>query len=368
MIEKVEKATTPESLFGSVKSIPELKDIFIELAATVHPDKHGNAVRATEAFKKLTVLHREAQARITAGIYGTKKVTSVPKSTVPIVIERKKHKYIIDELICEGDICSIYKATLVKEKIHDQKVVLKIVHAPADNDLGENERAMLNKLVPLYDPFKKDDLEIKMARYVLPWGESFKIKEKGLHHVNMLPFLDGFYSLKQVHKAYPSLVFEDVVWVFNRMLEGLGYVHKKKVVHGAIVPDHFMVAPENHAGKFIDFSYAVDDDGKSKVKAIASGCRDFYAPEILEKKPALRESDIYMVGKLVVYLCGGNVKNDVIVNTYSKYFTNFIASMLIKNPSRRPNDAWALRDEFEEVMLKNYGKRKFHKFEMPKEK
>src|ERR1043166_6656085 len=78
---------------------------------------------------------------------------------------------------------------------------------------------------------------------------------------------------------------EHGVWMLNRILEALDFVHvQKKVVHGAILPDTVMVYSSglskdefNHGARLIDWSYAAKIG--TPLKAISPAWESFYPPE-----------------------------------------------------------------------------------------
>lgn len=347
--EVIEKARRPEDLFGVFDKgsdpIDALKHAFRPMALQVHPDKNKNSKRSADAFAKLATLRDEAEKRIEAKIYGTSKPT--PGATGPTIITRKKDSYIVGDEIATGDICVVRRGATAKK----QDVVVKVAKVSEDNDLVENEAAVLRELFP------EDAKEEKFYRYLPRLIDSFRLAQPGgPRQVNILPFFDGYHSLEAVIGAYPNgLAFEDVVWIYNRMLEGIGFVHQKWYVHGAIIPSHVMIHPEHHAAKFIDWSYAVR--AGDKIKALSAKYEGFYPPEVMGKQKATAATDIYMIARCAKYLAGNTV--------LPGYFKQFIDSCLYAQPTKRPDSAWNLREEFDEVMKKNYGPRRYHKFTMP---
>jgi hypothetical protein len=93
--------------------------------------------------------------------------------------------------------------------------------------------------------------------------------------------------------------------------------------------------------------------------------KDYYAPEIPEKKPVYPATDIYMVGKCAVALVGGDVTTNEMPSSVPGALQDFIRTWLAETQNLRPKDAWELRERFQEVCLKTVGKRKFHPFKMP---
>lgn len=358
----IEHAARPEAVFDSVAGLVDLHRQFRMLARAVHPDLHGNSPRAGAAFQKLTALADEAERRLKAGIYGTNKPTP---HAGPTVIERRGRHYTVGDIVASGDICDIFAATYQENK-DSKRCVLKISRTMADNDLVENEAHVLNAMEPLSGPVSKG------VRYLPRIIDSFKLPDASLgpRQVNVLKRMDEMYSLEEVRAAYPTgIVLEDAVWIFHRMLEGLGYAHRAGYIHGAVLPPHIMVRPRDHGGKIVDWSYAVKPG--DRVRALSSPWRPFYAPEILNKGPATPSTDVYMAAQTVAWLIGGTKSipvpraDDPTKTRAAEQFAAFLGTCLAERPGARVDDAWAVRKSCEEMMLRLYGPKKFHEFKMP---
>jgi hypothetical protein len=65
----------------------------------------------------------------------------------------------------------------------------------------------------------------------------------------------GFlHTLEDVLRVHPGGVEGPVaVWVLKRLLETLGYVHRARIVHGAVVPPHVLVHPRDHGVMLVGF-------------------------------------------------------------------------------------------------------------------
>jgi serine/threonine protein kinase len=176
--------------------------------------------------------------------------------------------------------------------------------------------------------------------------------------------MEGFLTLAEILKAYPSGIdFRDMVWMFKRTLVGIGFAHKNGVVHGAILPTHVLVHPTDHGAKLIDWSFAVE--AGDHIHGISGGYRDYYPSEVFDKEKALPATDIYMAAKCCVALLGGNVATNEMPATVPAEVQAFLQRCLVKNASRRPQDAWDLHVEFDTLLKEVVGKPSYRKFEMP---
>ncbi len=362
----VSKADTAEDLFGILAGSVEarleaLAHLYRKLVTVVHPDKYPAAAEADlarEAFIKATALKTHAEAKIRAGTYGDKKVQPPAPhvDSPPVVVKTKDREYTVGKRFAQGDLCDLYESTCRAER-----VCFKIAQSAADNDLVENESRVLKKLFPAKQK------EEKFFRYLPRCLDTFMFRGAGsaeTRRVNVLTMLDGYRSLEEVRCVYPDgLDYRDVVWMLKRSLAGLGFVHNQGVIHGAIIPPHVMVHPTEHGAKIIDWSYAIE--GSNHVKALSKPWRDCYAPEIFKKQTPTAATDIYMLFKCVVSLLGGDIKAGTMPNTVPKRFQGFVNGCLIAAPSRRPDDAWKLHEELDELLESLVGKPKYRPLTMP---
>jgi serine/threonine protein kinase len=173
------------------------------------------------------------------------------KMDIPDTIETNaKRKFIVGKKLYDGDLAEIYSATYANGA-GDSNVLLKVVRDKRDNDLLENEVSVLNFLYP---PRQKDE---KFFRYLPKLVDTTRLGDR--RQVTILPHFEEYVSLAEIIAAYPKGIdFRDMVWMYKRLLAGLGFIHEMGVIHGAILPTHVLVHPTAHGAKIIDWSYALN--------------------------------------------------------------------------------------------------------------
>jgi Protein kinase domain len=374
------RARCPEDVFGALPSGADklvwLKKAYHRIAIVVHPDKYNKQPEesqlAAEVFGKLTDWRARAEIKIKQGTYGDSKPYDPPLARPKMnaqIIQTPKRKYIVTDLIAEGDLADVYRCTY-EEDSKENQAAFKIAQSADDNDLMENEARVLGTV------YAKKQKEERFYRYLPKPLDSFALRPENRasgreppRRVNVIQLADGFVPLSAVMTAYPKgLDYRDVIWIFKRNLACLWYVHRQKlVVHGAVLPAHLLVHPIGHGAKIVDWCYAVEDwpNGTERVKAISKTHRAYYAPEILAKKPVTPQTDIYMLGKVMVALLGGDVASGHIPDAVPKQIRAFISSLIIENQSRRPDDAGKLHEEFDVLLASVVGKQKYRPLEMP---
>lgn len=337
-------------------SAEDIKKAFRGLAKKYHPDVNSGEESKFKEISEAYEVLSDSKTRQQYDKGGLMRSFS---------IKTKGGSFRIDELIKSGDIADIYKGVRTDVPI-ETRTAFKIVKHARDNDLLENEAAIIKDLFPV------DREEIKKLRYLPKYWETLKLSSDGVHRqVNIFSWLTNFYTLTEVRKAFNSkLQMEHGVWMFNRILEGLDYIHGRGYVHGALVPEHVMVFssreerhPYNHGAKIIDWSYAVKTDGH--VKAISPEWEDFYPPEIMNKRSVSSATDLYMAAKCIIYVLGGDYRNDSLPSHIPPYLGRFLKGCVLKNQFQRPQSAWDLYEELKTHLRQHYGPKKYVRFDMP---
>jgi len=356
------KATCPEEVFGQLAGDQAiaLRRVYHRVIGPVHPDKFHEAAaraRAEILVGKLAGWRVKAEEKIAAGTYGHNKLHEPPRAKrEPQTIKTPKRTYTVTDLIAQGDLADLYHCSYVEDG-QESHAVFKIAQSAADNDVLENEQKVLLGMYPLA---QKPEL---LYRFLPKPFESFLLKgERGVgnRRVNVLQLARDHVSVADVMAAYPSgLDFQHVAWIFNRGLEVLWYVHRHhKTVHGAVLPPHMLVHPERHGIKLVDWCYAVPTGGF--IGAISKKYRSFYPPEVLKKERATPQTDIYMLAKCMVALLGGDLATHKLPPLVPRAIESFLKGCLIESASKRPDDAGALREEFDDVLALVVGPRQYH--------
>ncbi len=362
--QRLADAHAPEDIFGALEGDPatqlaEAKKVYHRLARMTHPDAHynGNHKIAEQVFRDLTRWWEIAQRQIANGTYGTGAGT-----TEPIRIQTRRHEYVVEDRFAQGDLCNLYHCSYTSRLVTEHGI-FKVVRDPADNDLVENEARCLRQILQgdegdkyhayfpaLIDSFLFEDADTRMRR-----------------QANVLSWTDGLYSLKAVHDTYPDgLDPRDMAWMWRRLLVALGYAHRQGVIHGAVLPTHVLIQPEAHGLVLVDWSYAVTHG--ARITAVSAPYESWYGPEVLKKEAPKPGLDIYMGARCMVYLLGGDPVSGLMPGSVPKPIQSFFKGCSLQGPAMRPQDAWKLLEEFDELLGQLWGPRKFRPFVMPTRK
>ena len=292
------------------------------LVKVVHPDvaPAGRSPAATAAFARLSLLWGERDGRL---------------------LTTKRATYQVGGPVAAGDIAEL-------RAVDGDAALLKLPRSPGDNDLLRAEAAALTTLAADGDP--------KFRAYAPRLLESFTHEDAGRARrtANVIARQRGFVSLAEVHAAYPGgLDPRDVAWMWRRLLTGLGWAHRAGLVHAAVLPEHVLVHPGEHGLVLVDWCYSVP--AGATVPALVARHRAAYPPEVAAKQPATAATDIFMATGLMLRL----------IRKPPDALRRFARGCRYDKPRMRPQDAWHLLGEFDELLDDLYGPRRFRPFAMP---
>jgi serine/threonine protein kinase len=356
----------PEDVFGELigtidEQLQRGRHLYRKYSRLCHPDKNNGASEASQASALLNVFWDQAQEAIIDGSYGLTK----PK---PIgTISSKKNTYEVLESIPASEVANLF---LARTDTSDH-VLLKVLRLPVDADLMDSEIKALKVLSRPDDPRGKSFLD-----YFPKPLESFRFRDTGtgvVQRANAFAGNDGMYSLSDVLKAYPKGIDpKDMAWMFRRLLDALGYAHDLKVIHGAVLPTHVLIHPNQHHLMLVDWYYSLllcdVPESTQHIKAISPGYRSWYPPEVLAKKTPMPGTDILMAARCMVAIMGGDPITGQLPASVPRRIQGFLKSCLLVPQNQRPQRAWKLRQEFTELIEQLWGERKFRPFNMPKQK
>lgn len=313
---RLKEAQRPEDVFGSAKDC--VKRNYHALAKKVHPDLFAadeDKLLAHQAFAQLIEWFEQAEEKVLFGIYG--------RRTPQVMLETRQYTYCIDDVPTPDGIFNVYPCRF-DEGGRLRVATLKLVRDPHQNGLAQNELTALRTLVaaPEADKF---------SAYFPRLIESFLYQDaRGEHQAGIFEQAQGWYSLEDVRRSYPSGVdAKDMAWMFRRLLAALGFAHRNGVFHGAVSPQNIWILPEDHGLMLKGWECSVSHSANPGA-------------------------DILAAVQSMLFISGGELDKPI------QLF--FRGSSL---PGKRaPQDAWALMKEFDELIARLWGRRTFRPFLM----
>ncbi|XP_059419391.1 death-associated protein kinase 3-like [Carassius carassius] len=154
-----------------------------------------------------------------------------------------------------------------------------------------------------------------------------------------------------------SLTEEEATQFLKQILDGVHYLHSKRIAHFDLKPENIMLLDKNVLNpriKLIDFGIAHQIKDGNEFKNIF-GTPEFVAPEIVNYEPLGLEADMWSIGVITYILLSGaspflgETKQETLTNISAvnydfdeEYFSNtselakdFIRRLLVKDPKKR---------------------------------
>ncbi len=270
------------------------------------------------------------------------------------------HRYALLGRLAQGESSDIFLAR--RDGRLTERVIIKVLRTSGDEDLLENEFRVLETLekshaqgAPYFSLMLPQRVDTGVARLG-------KHGSEGERRAAVYRWRSGFvHSMNDVFAAHNSgIIPEASVWMWKRMLETLGWVHKSGFVHGAILPQHTLVHARDHGVVFVGWSAAVSLGKRLLVTNPA--LREYYPDGVWQGAPATPRTDLTMSARVLLKALGGSV--DRAPSRVPAPLARLLEKHARGEP-HAPDDAWAVRDELDAVARQVFGPPKFIPFTMP---
>ena len=357
VFETLTRAFAPEDVFGPLEggSAEEREEAldrsYKRLARACHPDRFEADPEARElahdAFRSLGELRRKAQAKLARGSYGVREAHAEadPAETTDIVTPRRTYRVALAPF-CQGDLALLYRGRCLDGDGPEAQVVAKLAREPEDNDLVRNEIRVLDRLWAQPSPLLKH-LPVLLDRFSSEGRQGLVLRE-----------LDAV-DLTVVHERYPQgLDPQHAGWILARALSALGFAHSRGVVHGNLEPAHVMVRARDHNVFLVDWSYAAVEPGRSG-EGFRIHNETYSPPEVAQRKPPIPASDLYALGRSLVFLLGGDPVSGTVPDAVPDRLQRFLQFLTLPGSRNRAQDAWEALGELKELRRALWGEPRF---------
>lgn len=274
-------------------------------------------------------------------------------------------RYVVLGRLGVGDGCDVFFARRDAELT--ELVVLKVPRARSDGKLLAREWETLTAL------HGRDTLGAEVFLRRLPQlvahGKLFG-PNIAPRPVSVFRYQSGYvHTLHDVLREYPNGVDpRHVVWLWKRVLEILGWVHRCGYVHGAVLPAHLLVHARDHGVLLVGWSAAValNGDSKQALSVLSERGREYYPADVWEGAPVTPATDIVMSARCMVQVLGGDIVQGIVPASVPSELRSLLNRWMDPAAARTTDvDAWALRKELDQVAAEIYGPRKYCQLPMP---
>lgn len=254
-------------------------------------------------------------------------------------------RYQIDRRLGRGDLCDVYQASVARERF-----VLKVPFVRTTDCLVAKEQRVLTEL-------RQESIGQTYEAYLPEPVGSFASEGR---LVSVHRFRDGFFTAGQLRTWHsPGLEGRHIAWMFNRTLEVIGFVHRCGWVHGGVLPPHLLFDPQSHSLQLIGWIHAEPID--LPLTVVPREYESWYPDRSKRCAAASAATDIHLAAKSMIWLAGG----DPLSNELPDHFPKGLATFLKGCTNGRQQEAWAVHEQFRELLEDLYGPPKFCHLTMP---
>lgn len=278
---------------------------FKTLMRVNHPDHGGDL----EFAKALNLAHDTLTDRFKRSEYDKQRMRN-PKQV---------GEYLIDSKIAEGGFGKTYRG-------HHILVGEPVCIKHCSEISPEHDQVLIEEAKAMWD----------LRHYALPAVRSVvRLDDDSLALV--MSFIEGLTLQQILEKRKRPLDAEDMAWITQRILHALFYIHSQGVIHGDLKPQNVMIQPASHNVILVDFGLSMI---KPRSADKSKGYTDYYAPpEQQAGQVLIPESDLYSLGKTMIFALTGDVKrvaaNEVPLSVPGP-MCDFIRMLVHKEPLKRP--------------------------------
>ncbi len=262
--------------------------------------------------------------------------------------------YTIIERLGAGGMGTVYLA--VNKYIKQKKVAIKVIHPEMANDYTKKMLMQEAEHLASLD-------HANIVKFL-----NYHIDDDGTIYL-IMEYAEGV-SLEKFINEVNGLVVEDRVCnIFEPILDGFGYAHKKGILHRDIKPSNIIITPEG-TPKILDFGIAKIIGDESETDKVIVGTPSYMSPEQVRGEELDNRSDIYSLGVLLHQMMTGNAPydtttlseheiNDKVVNeklppmrSFYKYVGEKTQKVVDKATAKSPDDRYRDCQDFKKDLHK----------------
>ncbi len=274
--------------------------------------------------------------------------STASETPVPVDFEVKAEggTYRLISVVARGDLATVYGGTRSLGGA-GASVVFKLADDAADNDLLQAEVRTLQRLCAAKSPQQKH-LPVVLDQVRAADGRLGTVFER----------IDGL-DLCSLRERFPSGVPQrHLVWIMRRVLSVLGWAHKNGILHGNVEPAHILVRPRDHNVWLVDWSWAILEPAKTG-QTFRCLNEDYGPPEARSRTAPLPSSDLYSLGKAMIYAAGGDPAAKTLPDSMDERLQRFLRFFVVESALGRPGDAWDMYKQLDNLREEVFGPHAF---------
>jgi serine/threonine protein kinase len=264
-----------------------------------------------------------------------------------------RRRYAPLRLLAAGDVADLHLAAAGDEAnvTPEPPCLLKVARGPEGNAHLDIERQALTTLLRAAG-------DTSYRHYLPALTDSFTAIGRGPRRVNVFRWGPGFHTLEQVPEQHPALDGRHLAWIFNRLLTVLGFCHRRGIVHGAVLPCHVLIDAAGHCLRLVGWGRSVATG--RRIRGVPARYEEWYPSEVRHRRPAGPATDLFLAARCLVYLAGGDPRTNRMPDAVPPPVRRFVRTCLLESAAMRPDDAWAVLEDFDDLLRAVYGPPAFH--------
>ncbi len=270
-----------------------------------------------------------------------------------------EHRYRVFGRIARGESSDVFMAC--RDAHPTERVVLKVLRASGDEVLMVREWRALEALwaseVQGADFFRQ--------QLPQPVAQGPLTRASGRDgHASVFRWRSGFcLTLADAARAFPGgLDPRAAVWMWRRLLELLGWVHRSGWVHGAVLPQHILLHERDHGATLVGWSAACAIGAAAPV-ILCRSAGPYYSERRWSGARPTPTSDLAMSARCMARVLGGDARSMELPAAVPRP----LVELLTRAAEERTDDAWALNDAVEAAARRIYGPPRYIRFRIPRE-
>ena len=269
---------------------------------------------------------------------------SRPGAPVRFNIRAENAAYDVSAVLAQGELATIYDGRRASD---GARVAVKIADDRADNDLIAAEQSALALLTAEDSPQRKHLPQIL---------DRFHTRDGRLGTV--FTYLDGLDLTEAKRRLPDGLPARHLIWLMRRCLSLLGFAHSRGVLHGNLDPAHILVRARDHNVWLIDWCYAIVNPAQTG-QSFRCLNETYSPPEVEARKPPLPASDLYSLGKSMLFILGGDPTRKTMPDGLDERLQRFLNYCMLESPLSRAGDAWDAYRQLDRLRQEIWGPHEF---------
>lgn len=271
-----------------------------------------------------------------------------PSAPAPVDFEVKAQggSYRMISVVARGDLATVYGGTR-SQPTPGGEVVFKLADDAADNDLLQAEVRTLQRLTAVKSPQQKH-LPVVLDQVRTADDRVGTVFER----------LDGLDVCTLRERLPGGVPQRHIIWIMRRVLSVLGWAHSNGILHGNVEPAHILVRPHDHNVWLVDWSWAIVEPAKTG-QTFRCLNEDYGPPEARNHKPPLPSSDLYSLGKAMIYAAGGDPATNTLPDSMDERLQRFLRFFVVESALGRPGDAWDMYKQLDNLRQEVFGSHEF---------